>query len=344
MTQNSSSRENSLSTIVRTSSEALSEPTFQEECHTSYEVEGINALPPGSHATMEEVEMTVHSSMPSKDSTWPFNWATVDIPGSPGLSRLFSALEIEYSESEPQFSLDQPDIEDLRHISRVDIMDLWNERNQTMAYDLHASHSPGKSRPTFELSKKPNAALPWRDPALAFCGWAPNPLDEIYVFPSNPSQFNLQHPDPVAPSFLTLEIQAAELQTKLSKLDQLLPESHPSITVSRMELADTYLAQGHYNKAEQLYRCSAIAAEKTWGSTSLTTFYAWLDVVSCLTFQGFDVEAHALVNKLRPTILQFVDPEHEIATRATMLLAVTCDNLGNSTTAEDLSSKVSDDN
>jgi tetratricopeptide (TPR) repeat protein len=321
--------------MVQTSSEKLSEVTSHKECQS---VSGVGELdgPRSPQETMEGVDIAVHGSVPSDHCTWPFSWATVDVPGSPGLSRLFSALEIECSQPVPPLSLDEPDAEDSQHISGAEMIDLWNEQNRTIAYEFHSQHPPRQASLTYALSKKPSVAFPWRNPGLDFCGWTSSPLDEIYVFPTPPSQPSHKPLDAVAPSFLRLDIDAAEFRSKLSKLNRLLPDGHPSIIMTKLELANIYLVQGQYNKAGKLFRCAAIAAQKTWGSTNVATFSAWLDVVNCLTFQGLDLEAHALITKLRATILQYVDPEHGIATRATQLLAVACDNLGNSETAEDL--------
>jgi hypothetical protein len=53
---------------------------------------------------------------------WPFDWSTVDVPGSPGLSRLFSALEIEAKTFVPPLSLETPESEDSRCLSNVEIL------------------------------------------------------------------------------------------------------------------------------------------------------------------------------------------------------------------------------
>jgi len=71
---------------------------------------------------------------------WPFDWSTVDVPGSPGLSRLFSALEIEAKTFVPPLSLETPESEDSQCLSNVEILVLSNKDRNAMPDDFDYLH------------------------------------------------------------------------------------------------------------------------------------------------------------------------------------------------------------
>jgi hypothetical protein len=273
---------------------------------------------------------------PMECDMWPFNWAGVDVPGSPGLSRLFNALEIECSVPVPPLSLDTRVPEELQYISHIEMLDLWNESNKSLVYELDVSYSPRQLGPTHESPKGQTQAFPWRDPKLIFCGWPRSPLNEIYVFPASSTKTHYQPPSPRKPLWAELEAQVAELQARLSKLKPLLGVEHPGILAIMEHLAGIYISQGSYQKEEKLRWYIASAMRKSLGPTNLETVVAWQKWVRNLLNRGQYLRGHTLLSKMHSAILKLVNPDHNIAIESTMLMGWAARNLSDNEKAEGL--------
>ena len=267
---------------------------------------------------------------------WPFSWSAVDVTGSPGLTRLFRALEIECSTPVPPLSLDEQIPEESQCISDTEMLDLWKEENRSLVYELDVSHSPAQEGLIPASLKGQTRVLPWRDPNLAFCGWNGSPFNEIYVFPTSPTKALYQSASSRKPLCARLKAQAAELRIKLSKLKPLLGVEDPRIIAIMQGLADIYIDQGSYHRAERLHRYVANVTQKSSGPTNLKTIAAWQKWVRCLLYQGRYLHAEAVLSKMHSTILKLVNPSHNIATDATFLMAWTAMNLDDDEKAEEL--------
>jgi tetratricopeptide (TPR) repeat protein len=267
---------------------------------------------------------------------WPLNWSAMDIPGSPRLSRLFNALEIECSVPVPPMSLDTQIPEESQYISNTEMLDLWNGDNKSLLYELDVLCCPRQLGLMQASLKGQTRALPWRDPKLAFRRWLENPLNEIYVFPMSPTKALYQPPSSRKPLWVELETQAAELRIRLSKLGPLLGVEHPWIIAMMGGLAEIYISQGSYQKAEKLCRYVANATRKISGLTNLKTIAAWQKWVRSLLCQGQYLQARSLLSEMYSTILKLVHPDNDIATEATFLMARTALNLDDDEKAEGL--------
>jgi tetratricopeptide (TPR) repeat protein len=299
----------------------LEAPPVVEQSDKSSGIEGHNTLAP--------------DLKPMECDMWPFNWAAVDVPGSPGLSRLFSALEIECSVPVPPMSLDTRVPEELQYISRAEMLDLWNESNKFLVYEPDVSCSPQLGLAP-ESPKGQTQAFPWRDPKLVFCGWLGSPLNEIYVFPTPSTKNHYRPPSPRKPLWAKLEAQAAELRVRLSKLKPLMGVEHPRILAIKEDLAEIYTSQGNYQKAEKLRWYVASAMRKSLGPTNLKTLVAWQKWVGSLLYQGQYLRGHTLLSKMHSAILKLVNPDHSIATASTLMMGWTAISLGDNEKAEGL--------
>ena len=297
----------------------LSKASSMRESHVSSITEGPTTLILGYES--------------EDNSAWPFNWATVDVPGSPGLSRLFTALEIECSV--PPLPLDAQLPEELHCISDTQLLDLWNIKNQSQRYEIDAFYSPIQQGTTLKPKRNQCPSLPWRIPAYAFCGWSSSPLDEMYVFP------RLTYPcgrrvDSERLSWAMLEAQAADLQIKLSKLQPLLGSAHPKILATAAKLAKVYRQQGMYAKQERLLLHLVNTMGKAYGADDIKTLDAWQNLVDCLLERAHIQEAETILNEINPTIRGLVDPRHSVATRASHQMANAASYLGDYEKAETL--------
>ncbi len=173
------------------------------------------------------------------------DWSKLDVPGSPKLSRLFRALEIEYSKPVPPISLDDTssDSEELTCLSDLEMRDFFNEDSKGLAVDLVISRSSSRAeKPLISLTSDSNSRhihYPWRDIKAVFCGFrSPSPFNEVYVFPA--SCMSGRAPKPTVTACASLQMKETELEAKFGKLKQQFQFHHAAVIAVTKDLADTY--------------------------------------------------------------------------------------------------------
>ena len=265
---------------------------------------------------------------------WPFDWAVVDVPGSPGLSRLFDALEIECSI--PPLSLDTGESKESQYISRSEIQDLFNKDNNALVYDLHDQH------PDRELSLSPcitqtqEIHVPSSQIVSGFHEWNFNPLDELYPFPC-PPKINSSHPQS---SWSSLVKRETKLQVKLCKLKLSIHPDHPGITSTMENLGWVYFHQRRYAKAEKFFRHVVDARLRTLGPTHIMSLDVCMRVIDTLILQGRYREAHCHLDSVQRTILEQLGSEHDLACQAMSCMAIILRKFGRIEDAEILGRQV----
>lgn len=266
------------------------------------------------------------------------DWANVDVPGSPGLSRLFGSLELECSNLIPPLSLEEEDPEEPEFISNTELLDLWNGTNKSLVYEYVGSDSSKQPISRIPRTSKTRKARskPWCGPGSGSYRQIPSPFNELYVFPQQSINASHHHVSFDGPFWMTPKNWAPELQLKLSKLKPLLGCEHPKILVVTRELARTYLDQGQAAKAEPLFRQVANTMQRTHGAANLQTLDAWLEVADCLQDKGNDMEAKNLLDKQNAAIRSIVHPGDDIAIKAMYMMSSTAFNLNDWSKAEEL--------
>ena len=288
--------------------------------------------PPIQNSDPDDIEF----DPPSKVSDHS-DWAYVNIPGSPGLSRLLGALELECSNPIPPLSPEEENPEESQFISNTELLDLWNGTNKSLVYECVGSDSKQPISHMPRISRKRKArSIPWCGPDSGIYRQIPSPFNEVYIFPQQSNNASHHRDSFDCPFWMTLKNRAAELQLKLSKLKPLLGYAHPKILVVTRELARTYLDQGLAAKAEPLFRKVANTMQTTQGAANLQTLDAWLEVVDCLQDKGKDMEAKNLLDKLNAAILSIVQPRDAIAVKAMYMMSSTTFNLNDWDRAEEL--------
>jgi hypothetical protein len=283
---------------------------------------------------------------PLWQNNWPFDWAAVDVPGSPNLSRLFSALEIERSNAVTPLPLEESmnsteasespcitiaGMQDLFPDRRRDSLEDWNNTPYTRELDdedLGGNHL---------IHHSPQ--YPWHDIGDVFFGYTATPLNEIYVFPKYP---NRPFPSLNQPSgsqvtlWSSLDAQERELETKFGKLKRQFGADHPAVVAVMENLSDVYYQHSKYKKAERIRRKLVDVHRKLYGATSLKPLETCRRVIHALLGQGRYSEAQKLHRNLRSTILKRVHPEHSLAIHAMETQALISGALGNGQEEEDL--------
>jgi len=136
---------------------------------------------------------------------WPFSWSTVNVPGSPGLSRLFAALEREESSPVPELSLSDTEVDTSQIVSVTELSDLFNEKNKGLVYDIDGAGCFQGHDATYDYRKFERGQIPWRDLDRIFLGWSESPLmKEVYIFPASDGSHSssLTFPRPGTMAFL----------------------------------------------------------------------------------------------------------------------------------------------
>jgi len=246
------------------------------------------------------------------------DWSALEVPGSPKLSRLFKALDIECSKPLPPISLDDTtsDSEEPTCLSDVEMRDLLNEDNKGLAIDLVLPRSSSREQKPFVSltsdSSSRHVHYPWRDIEAVFCGYrSPSPFNEVYVFP--PSRTSGRAPKPVATVWASRQMKETELEAEFGKLKKQFPIHHAAVVAVMEDLANIYFALEKYQKAERLYRSLVDVYRRTSGPTNLKTLLACRKVIETIMDQGRWSEVQSLNRNLRSTISKLVSPNHDLA-------------------------------
>jgi len=240
------------------------------------------------------------------DLTPAFDWAHVDVPGSPRLTRLLDALKIDSGATS----------------------ELWWETTQlengyTDSHNSNTpcgissngeplpSHSPPKQQHLKDCSLSPGNPTPFHS------RWTP--LNELYGFPA-PLEIDNRT---ISPARIILPYQSwqhwknetVEMSEKLRQLKQHCDDSHSSIISTMESLANIYFNQSRYSNAEIIYRRLVSARRKSKESTPYLTLSACLEVIVTLANQGRYNQAYELHRGLHSTITQAFRPEHPLSLR-----------------------------
>jgi tetratricopeptide (TPR) repeat protein len=246
------------------------------------------------------------------------DWSALDIPGSPKLSRLFKALQIDGSRPVPPISLDDTssDSEESTYLSDLEMIDLFNEDNKGLTVDLVLPHlSSRDEKPFVSLASDPSSRhihYPWRDIEAVFCGYrSPSPFNEVYVFP--PSHTSGRAHKPIATVWGSLKMEETELEAKFGKLKEQFPIHHAAVIAVMEDLANTYFDLDKFQKAERLYRSLVDVYRRTLGPTNLKTLSACQNVIESLMNEERWSEVQSLYRNLRSAISKLVSPYHGLA-------------------------------
>jgi tetratricopeptide (TPR) repeat protein len=279
---------------------------------------------PATPTVAEDKDDVIQQAKPDSESitsmnicqdSWPFDWATVDIPGSPGLSRLFKGLEIEAAHV-PTFSLDGSESED-PCLSKMEIEEVFNggktivrgESYKAQSSRVQTFHGHLKGFPAGEA-----LLSPLKNNVDVFCGYSESPLREMYVFPFAPQQkVFFKPPTSKMAQWTQLQAQEAEVESKYAKLKKQCSADHPAVIAMMEELAMTFCWLEKYKRAESLYRELVDIHRQNSGPNDLDTLQACHRVVETLRQQGHFSKAKALNDNLRSAASKLVQADHPLA-------------------------------
>jgi tetratricopeptide (TPR) repeat protein len=275
----------------------------------------------------------------------PFDWSSVDIPGSPGLSRLFKGLEIDSAHIAPM-SLDEIAFDDSSCISNKEVLEVVRSKNMTTREELLLACSSESSQMQSyctALEEVPTSQyphFPWRNIEGVFCGYTSSPLTEIYVFPPSPPQnHGRKSLSPKITLWADLQKQEKELRIKFEKLKEHLPEDHPALPAAMEELAKVLDELSKDKDAESIRWKLVRVYQRLLGPDHLTTLWAWQNLICLLGDQGEYFHVRVLNDDLRSRVCRLLEPHHPLALRCVETDAWLAEGFGRREECENLTRK-----
>ncbi|KAF7857298.1 hypothetical protein EAF04_009539 [Stromatinia cepivora] len=241
---------------------------------------------PSSHSMPLRLEISDENTAMDIEH-WPFDWDAVDVPGSPGLTRLFERLELEASIA--PMDLHDEVVEEKQLVSGIELRDNI-ERDGTTNRQISSAYSDVKygTMPNGALQPIPTTRkrLPW------------SPLFELDIFPTSRSA------PASAPSIKMWNIntEVENWKLKLSKLTKILSDHNTAIILCLEHLI--FLYDKLYLGPIDLYLQLLDARLKEVNRNGYKIIEIYLDIVNELLLQGHFSDAKHLHRILHQTIQQ----------------------------------------
>lgn len=282
----------------------------------------------GSHDTLDEragvlgCNSVDPSPMDICQASGPFDWGTVGVPGSPGLSRLFKSLELESATHIPPLRLDEQESDEPACLYSLGIQEIQRGNGKTAGADFHRARSARMRKrfvPPEKRSTKGLPHYPWCDIEFVFCGFTPSPLNEICRWSPSTIRKPYRKPSRSATPTGILEKQEEEFQTKVAKLKSQFQADSPAVLAAIEELALLYCQLGKHRDAESMYRTLVEQYQRTLGPDHIGTLEACQNVVKSLKEQLYYSQAKYLNDDLRRKVHKLVSPDHPLAIRVSKM-------------------------
>jgi Tetratricopeptide repeat len=236
-----------------------------------------------------------------------FDWNSVDVVGSPGLTKLIGALTIEECDI-PALDLDigMPEVED---ISKKDLLDLCKSDDSAEEESNAPTSQPWSAR--FSVLRKPHMfeKRTWHI-------WQ----YELYPFPTSPSP---SHAGEIFRSGISVRSKMSDLECrrKLQNLNHLTDAEVIHLVHAMEAKADHLWFRGYYGGAETWFRRVVIARQKVKWYKPQQTLSAYLQVIECVLFQDRRKEAQQLHEDFHVKIERLLGVDHEICLRSRDIMA-----------------------
>jgi tetratricopeptide (TPR) repeat protein len=248
-----------------------------------------------------------------------FDWNSVDVIGSPGLTKLIGALTIEECDI-PLLDLTSDNLSTDDVLGR-DLMDLCGgcdsaqeeniiSRRQSWSTTLSTSMKASQTFGDFERSS------PF---GLQF---------ELYPFPTSPSQPYVVHQWFFSSGSLKSKVSESECKMKLQKLKHMQDTEIIHLVEAMGARAVEFLDQDSYGTAETWFRRVVKAKSFVKWYKPHQTLWACLQVVECLLSQNRFREAQQLQQGLHSTIERIFSADHDVFVQSMELNAEILGSLG----------------
>jgi tetratricopeptide (TPR) repeat protein len=190
----------------------------------------------------------------SIDDSWP--WASVDVPGSPKLTRLFEALSIHVPDEIEPLSLSRS--------------------------------SPARSTSTREFISSSELQLLSKDRKAGIHESEPTPFNELYPFPTT---IQTESRSTVSTSASSLSVTALrtrinQIKTSIKTFSAILPEHCPMVLQSMEDVADAHFMVGDYTLAEDWWSRIVTIRTRSSGLSHPRTLKAMIQHLKAINLHG----------------------------------------------------------
>jgi tetratricopeptide (TPR) repeat protein len=268
-----------------------------------------------NHEEKSEFDLQVQESQSTSVLRYidnSFDWNSVDVIGSPGLTKLIGVLTIEECDI-PLLDLASDNLS-TDDILGGDLMDLCGRcdsaqeekiisRRQSWSTRLSTSMKASQTFGDFEKSSHFG---------LQF---------ELYPFPTSFSQPYVVHPQFFSSGSLKSKVSESECKMKLQKLKHMQDTEIIHLVEAMGARAEELFSQRSYETAETWYRRVVRAKSFVKWYKPRQTLWACLQVAECLRFQDRFREAQQLQQGLHSTIERIFSADHRICVQSMELNA-----------------------
>lgn len=263
-----------------------------------------------------ELSTIPHDVLPKSDP-WP--WGSVDVPGSPQLSRLFEALHIYHPSTMEPLSLSDSQVADYSdHAGFVSGADLSNM-------------SPAKEEQAGTYLRGPSTSIKHLDiasPATLHnnhCGvdlqapgtfvQSPSPFSELYPFPTSLNQSARKTLTNLSElNVLSLEAQANHLQSYLATFGNNFSTTNPMILRTMETLGEAFFKMGNFIESEVWWTRLIASLTQVEGAQLIRKISAMNQALKSLHWQGNrSADIEALDRQTSQLLTKYSLSEHEVA-------------------------------
>jgi tetratricopeptide (TPR) repeat protein len=234
-----------------------------------------------------------------------FDWNSVDVVGSPDLTKLIGALTIEECDIPTlHLDIDIPEVED---ILKEDLLDLCKSGDS-----VEEERNVPTSQPWFSVLMKPSHIFEKRTQHI----WQ----YELYPFPTSPSP---SHAGDIFYSDISVRPKMSDLECrrKLRNLNH-LTDAEVIHLVHVMEAKAEYLyVWAYYDSAETWFRRVVTAKQKVKWYNPQQTLSACTQVIECMMRQDRYIEVQQLHEDFHVKIERLLGVDHEICLLSRIVMA-----------------------
>jgi tetratricopeptide (TPR) repeat protein len=258
---------------------------------------------------------------------YSFDWNSVDVLGSPGLTKLIGALTIE--ECDIPFLDLSSDSLGPSDIVGSDLLDLCSRGDSGQGESIVSRMQSWSKCSSSSIDTSQTSGKLWNSTHFAL-------HSELNPFPTSSGQSYVLYPQFFRSGLLTSTLSESECKGKLRRLKHMQDIEIINLVETMGAIAEDYYDQDCDETAETWFRHVVRAKQLVSWYKPHQTLWACLRVAGCLDGQGRYREAHQLLQCLHGTIERTLTADHEISLRSKMLKAGLLRDLGFWAEAEDL--------
>lgn len=261
-------------------------------------------------------------------------WTIANIPGSPNLTRFFTALKVDDEfPIPPPLRLPSPNRQFITQDQWSDLVKKPIDETAEVEADNLNAVAPLSERHR-RLSNSPE---------LLICKWLLlqierpwTPLNEVYPFPTTIQSRTARNGTYIikASPGKARRLQIMESEARLQKLQKVFSPDNPGLIDEMDHLAGLYRKEGKYWHAESLYHRVALVRKDTRGPCHVETLESYLKVIAMKAMQKIDSETLTLHQDLDRKIQKLLGPYHHLALDSRDLLAEILSHIGKNKEAE----------